>query len=140
MDLDISFCGTTMRTPYLHQDAPEPTLLSEGVCRQLGIVAYHPNLLTRPSVENPDCDSLAYSLVHTQHVINFLCMAYKYCCSAVLVQYSILACCSNRLSATHSMQRWNLARRARRWLERYIWGPSRDCGAELLRSDTAERS
>ena len=47
MDLDLSFDGTTMRTPvYIKMDAREPLLLSEGVCRQLGIIAYHPNVLT----------------------------------------------------------------------------------------------
>ena len=47
MDLDLSFDGTTMRTPvYIKMDAREPLLLSERVCRQLGIIAYHPNVLT----------------------------------------------------------------------------------------------
>ena len=45
MDLDISFGGKTMQTPvYIKMDAPEPLLLSEGVCRQLGIVSYHPSV------------------------------------------------------------------------------------------------
>ena len=45
MDLDISFCGTTMKTPvYVKMDAPESLLLSKGVCRQL---TYHPSILTR---------------------------------------------------------------------------------------------
>ena len=47
MDLDLSFDGTTMRIPvYIKMDAREPLLLSEGICRQLGIIAYHPNVLT----------------------------------------------------------------------------------------------
>lgn len=29
---------------YVKMDAPEPLLLSEGVCRQLGIVEYHPEV------------------------------------------------------------------------------------------------
>ena len=46
MDLDISFEGSTMRTPiYIKMDAPEPLLLSEGVCRQLGVLSYHPAVL-----------------------------------------------------------------------------------------------
>ena len=46
MDLDVSYGGTTMRTPiYIKMDAPEPLLLSEGVCRQLGLISYHPDLL-----------------------------------------------------------------------------------------------
>ena len=42
VDLDITFEGQTMKTPiYVKMDAREQLLLSEGVCRQLGIVAYH---------------------------------------------------------------------------------------------------
>ena len=42
MDLNISFAGQTMRTPvYIKMDAHDQLLLSEGVCRQLNIVAYH---------------------------------------------------------------------------------------------------
>ena len=43
--LDIGFEDKTMCTPvYVKMDAPESLLLSEGVCRQLGKVSYHPNL------------------------------------------------------------------------------------------------
>ena len=42
MDLDITFNGKTMCTPvYIKTDAHEQLLLSEGVCRQLGILQYH---------------------------------------------------------------------------------------------------
>ena len=42
MDLDISFSDQTMRTPvYIKMDTHDQLLLSEGVCRQLKIVAYH---------------------------------------------------------------------------------------------------
>ena len=42
IDVDITFQETTMRTPvYVKMDAKEQLLLSEGVCRQLGIVTYH---------------------------------------------------------------------------------------------------
>ena len=42
VDLDITFRGCTMKTPvYVKMDAKEQLLLSEGVCRQLGIVTYH---------------------------------------------------------------------------------------------------
>ena len=42
LDLDISFGEHTMRTPvYVKMDALDQLLLSEGVCRQLGIVSYH---------------------------------------------------------------------------------------------------
>jgi len=38
IDLDIVFDGKTMCTPvYVKMDSPDPLLLSEGVCRQLGI-------------------------------------------------------------------------------------------------------
>ena len=45
IDLDITFEGLTMRTPvYIKLDASEPLLLSEGVCRQLRILSYHPRV------------------------------------------------------------------------------------------------
>ena len=50
MDLDVSFGGITMRTPvYIKLDASEQLLLSEGVCRQLKILAYHPDVLGKGS-------------------------------------------------------------------------------------------
>ena len=48
MELDIAFEGFTMKTPvYKKADAPEQLLLGEGVCRQLGIVSYHPKVVDR---------------------------------------------------------------------------------------------
>ena len=45
MDLDLAFGDLTMRTPvYINMDAPDQLLLSEGVCRQLGIITYHPDI------------------------------------------------------------------------------------------------
>lgn len=45
MDLDITFSGKTMCTGvYIKRDAHEQLLLSEGVCRQLDIVRYHPEV------------------------------------------------------------------------------------------------
>ena len=42
MDLKLSFGEKDMVTPvYVKLDAPDPLLLSEGVCRQLEIVRYH---------------------------------------------------------------------------------------------------
>ena len=42
IDVDITFQESTMRTPvYIKMDTKEQLLLSEGVCRQLGIVTYH---------------------------------------------------------------------------------------------------
>jgi len=45
LDLDINFNDKTMNTAvYLKMDAHDDLLLSEGVCRHLGIVTYHPNV------------------------------------------------------------------------------------------------
>ena len=45
MDLDIAFDGLAMNTPvYIKLDASEPLLLPEGVCRQLRIISYHPDV------------------------------------------------------------------------------------------------
>ena len=45
MDLTISFAGRVLTTPvYIKMDTEEPLLLSEGVCRQLGIIQYHPDV------------------------------------------------------------------------------------------------
>ena len=42
LDIDITFQEQTMKTPvYVKMDANEQLLLSEGMCRQLGIVQYH---------------------------------------------------------------------------------------------------
>ena len=41
MDLDITFGGKTMSTQvYVKMDSSTPLLLSEGVCRQLGILKW----------------------------------------------------------------------------------------------------
>ena len=46
MDMDISFADKTMTTTvYIKMDAHDQLLLSEGVCRQLGIVSYHPSII-----------------------------------------------------------------------------------------------
>ena len=48
LDLDVSFQGKAMSTPiYAKMDAREQLLLSEGVCRQLGIVSYHQDVEPR---------------------------------------------------------------------------------------------
>ena len=45
MDMDISFSGREMCTPvYLKMNAHDPLLLSEGLCCQLGILKYHPDV------------------------------------------------------------------------------------------------
>ena len=46
IDLDLTFDDVTMNTPvYIKMDSPEPLLLAEGVCRQLKIITYHPDVL-----------------------------------------------------------------------------------------------
>ena len=45
LEVDVSFQDCTMMTDiYVKMDASEPLLLSEGVCRQFGIVTYHPEV------------------------------------------------------------------------------------------------
>ena len=45
MDLDIQFNEKMIRVPvYVKHDAKDPLLLSEGVCQQLGILTYHPDV------------------------------------------------------------------------------------------------
>ena len=45
IDLDVVFQDKAMRTPiYVKMDAYDQLLLSEGVCRQLGILSYHENV------------------------------------------------------------------------------------------------
>ena len=58
LDLDITFGDKTMKTPvYIKMGAADPLLLSEGVCRQLGIVTYHPDVLIEaPQQEQSQSD------------------------------------------------------------------------------------
>ena len=45
IDIDVVFQDKAMKTAvYVKMDAPEDLLLSEGVCRQLGILTYHPEV------------------------------------------------------------------------------------------------
>ena len=45
IDMDVTFDGRAMRTPvYIKADAHDQLLLSAGVCRQLGIFQYHPDV------------------------------------------------------------------------------------------------
>ena len=45
LDITIAFSGKVLTTPvYIKKDAEEPLLLSEGVCRQLGVIQYHPDV------------------------------------------------------------------------------------------------
>ncbi len=43
MEMELTFQEKTLKTPiYVKMDAQDQLLLSEGACRQLGIVTYHP--------------------------------------------------------------------------------------------------
>ena len=43
----MSFDGITVNTPvYVKMDTHVELLLSEGVCRKLGIVSYHPDVIS----------------------------------------------------------------------------------------------
>ena len=45
MDVNIGFGDKQVRTTiYVKTEAPDPLLLSEVICRQLGIIHYHPNV------------------------------------------------------------------------------------------------
>ena len=45
MDLEVIFGERAITTPvYIKMEAHDPLLLSEGVCRQLGIISYHPEV------------------------------------------------------------------------------------------------
>ena len=44
MDMDLSFADKMRTTVYIKMDAHDQLLLPEGVCRQLGIVSYHPSV------------------------------------------------------------------------------------------------
>lgn len=48
MDLDVTFNGVAMKTPiYIKAHTSEQLLLGEGVCRQLEIISYHPEVSDR---------------------------------------------------------------------------------------------
>ena len=61
VNLDVEFLDKTMTTPvYVKKYAHEQLLLSEGVCRQLGIISYHPEVQTSPpKKENENGPSLS---------------------------------------------------------------------------------
>ena len=68
MDLDISFEDKTMSTPvYIKMDSSTPLLLSEGVCRQLGIIRYHPSIV--PPTESADVPMVKVSLVRSAKLL-----------------------------------------------------------------------
>ena len=56
MDMDLSFADKTMRTTvYIKKDTHDQLLLSEGVCRQLGIVSYNPSVCTGKVTKKNNC-------------------------------------------------------------------------------------
>ena len=73
IELDITFQGQTMRTPvYLKMDAHDHLLLSDGVCRQLGIISYHPSVaLQQPTTKQQmfsTVPTVRIRLVHSVHL------------------------------------------------------------------------
>ena len=65
IELDITFQGQTMHTPvYLKMDAHDSLLLSESVCRQLGIISYHPSV----ALQQPTTKQQMFSTVPTVHM------------------------------------------------------------------------
>ena len=56
VDLEIEFDRKALKTPvYVKMDSPDPLLLSEGVCRQLGIIVYHDDVFPIVRVDS-NCD------------------------------------------------------------------------------------
>ena len=57
MELDVSFDGKTKCTPvYIMMTAQEQQLLLKGVCSQLGIVTYHPEVKRSPMLAEDQLD------------------------------------------------------------------------------------
>ena len=57
LDLEISFKGKEVHTPvYIKMDSSDQLLLSEGVCRQLGIISYHPSVILIPVFPSSTCE------------------------------------------------------------------------------------
>ena len=68
LDLDVSFVDKPMQTAiYVKMDAHDDLLLSEGVCRQLDIITYHPHVgappVTTSVTEQPLTHSVHIKLV-----------------------------------------------------------------------------
>ena len=63
LDLDINFGDKTINTPiYVKMDAYDDLLLSEGVCRHLGIVTYHPSIKSKAAKLSKEAHSSARSV------------------------------------------------------------------------------
>ena len=81
MSLSTSFGGQEMVLPiYIKMDSEEPLLLAEGVCRQLQIVTYHPDVLqgSQTPMENTEpeasttSDEVCQSQVTLVHTLTLL--------------------------------------------------------------------
>ena len=69
LQLDISFGEKTMQTRvYVKMDAHDQLLLSEGVCRQLGILTYHPDVKPKQSGPQSEKGSEVVATVPTIRV------------------------------------------------------------------------
>ena len=81
MEMDITFQDKTMKTTvYIKMDAFDQLLLSEGVCRQLGIVAYHPSLVTEKAPRHKETTlvpSIRVSLVQSMKLPPSQCRSCK---------------------------------------------------------------
>ena len=63
LDLDVDFADKTMNTPiYVKMDAHDDLLLSEGICRHLGIVEYHPSVKSQMNNHTEEVHSSAQSV------------------------------------------------------------------------------
>ena len=70
VDLDIAFRDQTMKTPvYVKMDASEQLLLSEGVCRQLGIVTYHPDVRSKGPAKKGKVPTVRVKLVQAVRLL-----------------------------------------------------------------------
>lgn len=73
MDMDISFTEKTVKnTVYLKMDAYDQLLLSEGVCRQLGIVTYHPSVLAQETEGKQHEDARVPTI--RVNLVKFVCL------------------------------------------------------------------
>ena len=67
MDLDLAFGEKQMVTPvYIKMDAHDQLLLSEGVCRQLGIIQYRPDVESARRRQHPPLVVLPTRWSHQQ--------------------------------------------------------------------------
>ena len=63
LDLDVDFADKTMNSPiYVKMDAHDDLLLSEGICRHLGIVEYHPSVKSQMNNHTEEVHSSAQSV------------------------------------------------------------------------------